>query len=142
MKKLFLPLIFSFALSAFGSSGDTPTMRGVIITNEVALSEGLEADNFYYSDDQGGPFAEVRGAVITFHNSGKEAIGNISYRTSYISETGVEHENSMTDAVIEKLIQPGETRTIKLESIYAVVGCREIKLYIKGCDVLSQYTKH
>ena len=77
---------------------------------------------------------------ITFTNTGTEAVGNIHYRTYYVSETGVVRENSIMDAVIEKLIQPGQTRTIKLEKFVVPVDCEQAGINITSCEVLAQFT--
>jgi hypothetical protein len=77
---------------------------------------------------------------VTFTNTGSEAVGNIHYRTYYISETGVIHQNSLIDGVIEKLIQPGQSRTIELESFLVPQDCVKAGITFLSCEVLSQLT--
>jgi hypothetical protein len=100
---------------------------------------GLQASNFQWS--RGDHAFDVCDGSITFTNTGSEAIGNIRYRTFYVSETGVVHENSFIDAVIEKLIQPGETRTIQLESFVVPNDAIKAGIVINDCEVLAQFTK-
>jgi hypothetical protein len=86
-------------------------------------------------------FTDLCTGRVTFSNSGTEAIGNIHYRTYYLSETGIRHENSIIDAVIEKLIQPGETRTIELEKFLVPNDANQAGIYFISCEQLPQFTK-
>jgi hypothetical protein len=97
---------------------------------------GLESQ-FEWRRDNGLDLCSGR---VTFTNRGNEAVGNIHYRTYYISETGVVHENSVIDAVIEKLIQPGQTRTIELEKFIVPEGT-QAGINIKSCEALPKFTK-
>lgn len=108
------------------------------IMNSNTDWHGLQSSGFQWQ--RGDLFKELCTGQITFTNTGTEAIGNIHYRTYYVSETGVVHENSIIDAVIEKLIQPGQTRQIELEKFLVPVDCQKVGMNIISCEVLPQLT--
>ncbi len=111
---------------------------------DQALNPNAEWYGLHFNDfswQRGKMFTDLCTGRVTFHNSGTEAIGNIHYRTYYISETGIRHENSIIDAVIEKLIQPGETRTIELEKFLVPNDSNQAGIYFISCDRLPQFTK-
>jgi hypothetical protein len=87
--------VAAFALAIGSAQAIQPTMKEGVDFHE------LQANDFNWS--RGDLFKDLCDGVITFTNTGDQAIGNIRHRTSYVSETGVVHENSMVDAVIEKL---------------------------------------
>ena len=99
---------------------------------------GLVASGFQWQ--RGDLFKDLCTGQVIFTNTGNQALGNIHYRTYYVSETGVVHENSIVDAVIEKLIQPGQTRRIELEKFLVPVDCVSAGMTIKSCEVLTQFT--
>jgi hypothetical protein len=102
-------------------------------------THGLKVVKFSWS--RGNHMFDIVDGELILKNNGTEAIGNIRYRTYYESETGVIHENSVIDAVIEKVIQPGQTRTIKLEGFVVPSDCEVAGIFIKDCDILPQYTQ-
>lgn len=123
------------ALAAFALA--TGNVKAQTLQNGVDF-HGLQASGFQW--ERGDLFEDLCSGQITFTNTGTEALGNIHYRTYYISETGVVHQDSIIDAVIEKVIQPGQSRTVELEKFLVPVDCTRAGITIVSCDVLSQLT--
>jgi hypothetical protein len=130
MKKMVLTAVAAFALVT-GAQAQT--------VNPDVDMHGLRTSNFRWQ--RGDLFKDLCTAQVRFTNTGVEAVGNIHYRTYYVFESGIVHENSIIDAVIEKVIQPGETRTIELEKFLVPVDCDGAGMDIEGCEILSQFTK-
>jgi len=116
----------------------SPSQQGQAL-NPNAEWYGLQVNDFRWQ--RGEIFTDLCTGRVTFSNSGTEAIGNIHYRTYYVSETGIRHDNSIIDAVIEKLIQPGETRTIELEKFLVPNDANQAGIYFISCEQLPQFTK-
>lgn len=125
------------AVAAFALAIWNAKAKGIVMEEGVDF-HGLQASGWHCM--QGEFIPDVCSARITFTNTGTEAIGNIHYRTYYVTETGIVHDNSLVDAVIEKLIQPGQTRTIELEKLVAPTDCVGVGILIKSCEVLPQFT--
>ena len=130
--------VAAFAL-AIGTAQAADNATNPITMQEGVDFHGLQPSGWHWSRHDLVP--DVCSARITFTNTGNVALGNIHYRTYYVSETGVVHESSIIDAVIEKLIQPGQTREIELESVVIPLDSIDAGIVIKSCDELPQFTK-
>jgi hypothetical protein len=79
---------------------------------------------------------------VTFYNSGDKPIGNISYRTSYVSETGGQVDKGGVDSflgghVVSKVIPPNQKRTIEINDGFLNSQAYKANFEVVSCEFVT-----
>jgi hypothetical protein len=87
-----------------------------------------------------GGFGSVAMWRVTFRNTGRLPLGNIKYRTIYFSETNKVVDkggvDSVGDKTVQKVIKPGEKRTIEINDGFLHKEADTARFEIVSCEVI------